>query len=190
MMLLPSMLHSLFVVAVLVAKANGQVGEGCGIAATDVLNPDYVAAVLVGGAPGCTIGSATDCYCNHGADGYIDNNEWVWVCGDDFLAPLANKTCPQFLPEGECDPTTQPSGLPGDPGCGYSDCGGSATYSAFCGCVDLSSFGAGEGFFWTCLKGTCDCPEGEQQSTSGSAVKAMSVLSFGLSTPMLLIGSM
>jgi hypothetical protein len=82
-----------------------------------------------------------------------------------------------------------------DPGCGYSDCGGAATFSAICGCLDLSLWGQEGGFVWTCLESTCDCPEdtagGGTSSTSDGAVKqAVTMLSLGLLGVVALTSSM
>jgi hypothetical protein len=161
--------------------ASAQEGEGCGIIPTETIDPNYQPPpVRVGGTPGCTIGSSTDCYCSAALDGEVDNGEWKWHCGDNVaFGPVGNKTCPTDLPDGECDPNLHPNGGPGDPGCGYGDCDGAATFSALCGCIDLSLWGEGDGYFWTCLESTCDCPQ-DTSTTSSAAMMAVSVISFGL----------
>lgn len=166
------------VLATLVNLTVAQVGQGCGILPAETIGPDYTPPpVRVGGEPGCVIGDQTGCYCSHALDGEIDNNEWKWHCGSDVIfGPMGNRTCPAELPEGECDPATNPSGGPGDPGCGYSDCGGAATFSALCGCVDLSMFGQDGGHVWACIESTCDCPEPESAPTSGAILRLSSQL--------------
>jgi hypothetical protein len=161
--------------------ASAQEGEGCGIIPTEVIDPNYQPPpVRVGGTPGCTIGSSTDCYCSAALDGEVDNGEWKWHCGDNVaFGPVGNKTCPTDLPDGECDPNLYPNGGPGDPGCGYGDCDGAATFSALCGCIDLNLWGQGNGYVWTCLESTCDCPQ-NTSTTSSAAMVAVSVISFGL----------
>jgi len=184
MMVISALMRSFFVVAMIAinSKTFAQEGEGCGIIPAETISPDYQPPpVRVGGEPGCTIGDSTGCYCSTVLDGEVDNGEWLWHCGENVaFGPITNKTCPTDVPNGDCDPDTNPTGGVGDPGCGYSDCGGAATYSALCGCVDLSLWGAGDGNVWTCIQSTCGCPEEEVQPTSGSMVKAISVISVGV----------
>lgn len=174
-------LSCLILTLLLAGIVNAQEGEGCGIKPADTIAPGYQAPpVRVGGTPGCTIGSSTGCYCHATLDGAVDNNEWVWGCGDDVaFGPAGNKTCPASMPDGECDPDSYPNGGPGEPGCGYGDCDGAATFSAICGCIDLSQWGEGEGHVWTCLTSTCDCPT-TPTSSATVIMTAVSVFSFGL----------
>jgi hypothetical protein len=175
---------SIVFLAVLACQSNADhvaVGEFCNITGQLAVVTGFVGNARVGGLPGCTIGNETDCYCAPQIDGVSDASEWLWQCGDDvhiLLGPYEGKQCPDTLPSsGECDATIYPSGAPGDPGCGYSDCGGAATFSSMCGCIDLAVIGQGEGVSWYCFNSTCYCPHAEE-STSGAAVA--SILPLGL----------
>ena len=180
------------------------VGDSCNITGTLALDPTFVGSARVAAPPhGCTIGSETDCYCGPilGDAGNQDAQEWSWQCGDNVVfGPIQGKTCPASLPAEQeaCNATLHPTGFGGDPGCGYSNCDGAATFSSVCGCIPLSFIG-GQGrqrgndddVGWVCLKSTCDCPEDAMTTSAGAGFVAEEfvALSVGLLLILVVLGN-
>ena len=172
------MIHpALLVIATLLVAASAVLvseGDLCGIHGADFLDDSFGGTNAVAG-PGCTLADgSTNCYCASVKDG-DPLGEWEWHCNTadetkvDF-GPVEGKTCPESIPvpkeydsdqQPPCDTALHPTGLAGDPSCGYDDCAEGGDNTAVCGCVDLDLYGIpGGGKKWFCLHSTCSSDDG------------------------------
>eukprot|EP00798_Chlamydomonas_sp_ICE-L_P008807 gene8807-33677_t len=150
-------------------------GDECGIHGGDIFDGDNEAENLVSG-PGCTMEDGrSECYCASLKDS-DPTGIWVWQCNIPGVTlvefgPVAGKTCPDAIPvpKGKydseleypsCDTDLHPTGLAGDPSCGYDDCSTGGDNTAVCGCVDRARYRIGEGQAWYCLHSTCSSEDG------------------------------
>jgi len=163
----------LVIATLLVAASAVSEGDLCGIHGADFLDDSFGGTNAVAG-PGCTLADgSTDCYCASVKDG-DPLGEWEWHCNTADEAkvefgPVETKTCPESIPVPKdydsdqplCDTALHPTGLAGDPSCGYDDCAEGGDSSAVCGCVDLDLYGIpGGGKKWYCLHSTCSSDDG------------------------------
>ena len=166
-----------FLITATLVVATSAVSEGdlCGIHGADFLDDTFGGTNAVSG-PGCTLADgSTDCYCASVKDG-DPLGEWEWHCNtpDETkveFGPVEGKTCPASIPvpkdydssSGQplCDTALHPTGLAGDPSCGYDNCAEGGDSTAVCGCVDLDLYGIpGGGMKWYCLHSTCSSDDG------------------------------
>lgn len=175
----------LILATLFVASSAASEGDLCGIHGADFLDVSFGGTNAVSG-PGCTLADgSTSCYCSSVKDG-DPLGEWEWHCNtpDESkveFGPVGRKTCPESIPipkgyasdQPLCDTALHPTGLAGDPSCGYDNCAEGGDDTAVCGCVDLDLYGipAG-GMKWYCLHSTCSSDDGycgTPDATSGAA---------------------
>jgi hypothetical protein len=168
-----TMMSILFFALILLGSTNAvvyQQGDTCGVNGEDYMKPNFTGSVAVAGN-GCKLGNSTNCYCAPNiTDGGVVG-DFVWQCnGSVTFGPIVDKVCPDTIPIGStnstdpvpCNTTVNPTGFPGDPSCGYSECESGGDFSAICGCVDT-----GSSMLWICLQSTCGCGDDAATETDG-----------------------